>query len=478
MVDFTGMTLEQLENFDRTTLDTKERKKLKRKLGKIRKKAQAQGSAHTANSTNPLEGNSFIKQPVAPKFFSEKPEQLEGAVQPLFIGTDNPRPIIEHSDQYITPIEGEYNLDMNWAGPETPVVMQYPNGFPTGEWQPYAGSKNTNMAEALESERVMNSSEYAISCLRRGAAVHRQTRRWIQSFIKPGMDISSCVDHVDRTNRKLIGYDPLNPTACGLAFPCGMSVNECAAHYQPMPGETRIFNKSDVVKVDFGTHVDGFVIDSAFTVAWDDEYLALLDCARDATNTGIATAGADVRLCDVGEAIEEVMLSYTVAGKQVQPVRNLTGHMVGKYRVHAGKSIPLYNNNDTTKMLEGETYALETFASTGLGVVDHDGPSSHFMINFAKFNEPINNRKERDLMAVLKNQFSSLAWCHRWLKQIGTTKYMPTLRNLIRNNFVNDYPPLTDFGKENGKACHVAQFEHTFIIGDTGKEVFTRCDDY
>ena len=61
--------------------------------------------------------------------------------------------------------------------------------------------------------------------------------------------------------------------------------------------------------------------------------------------TGVKAAGIDVRLCDIGEQIQEVMESYEVEldGKtyQVKAIRNLNGHSVGQYRIHAGKTVPI-----------------------------------------------------------------------------------------------------------------------------------------
>lgn len=99
---------------------------------------------------------------------------------------------------------------------------------------------------------------------------------------------------------------------CGQAFPTGISVNHCAAHYTPNPGDDAILNKDDVVKLDFGTHINGLLIDCAFTVAFEKKYDPLLEAVKAATEEGIKTAGIDVRLCDVGENIQEVMESHEV----------------------------------------------------------------------------------------------------------------------------------------------------------------------
>ena len=100
-----------------------------------------------------------------------------------------------------------------------------------------------------------------------------------------------------------------------------------------------------MMSVDFGTQIEGRIIDCAWTVAFDPKYDKLLEAVKEATNTGIKTAGIDVRLCDVGEAVEEVMESYEVEldGKvfPVKCVRNLNGHSMGPYQIHAGKSVPI-----------------------------------------------------------------------------------------------------------------------------------------
>ena len=113
----------------------------------------------------------------------------------------------------------------------------------------------------------------------------------------------------------------------------------------------------DVCKIDFGTHVNGHIIDSAWTVAFNPKYDKLLEAVKNATETGIRTAGIDGRLCDIGEAIQEVMESYEIDldGKtyQIKCIRNLNGHSIAPYRIHAGKSVPIVKGGDHTRMEEG-----------------------------------------------------------------------------------------------------------------------------
>ena len=89
-------------------------------------------------------------------------------------------------------------------------------------------------------------------------------------------------------------------------------MNHCAAHYTPNAGDPTVLGGDDVCKIDFGTHINGRIIDCAFTLTFNEKYDKLLEAVREATNTGIKAAGIDVRLCDIGEAIQEVMESYEV----------------------------------------------------------------------------------------------------------------------------------------------------------------------
>lgn len=126
-------------------------------------------------------------------------------------------------------------------------------------------------------------------------------------------------NELEDTARRLIGENGLK---AGLAFPTGCSRNHCAAHYTPNAGDPTVLEYDDVTKIDFGTHINGRIIDCAFTLSFNPKYDKLIEAVRDATNTGIKTAGIDVQLCDVGAAIQEVMESYEVEldGKTYQVI--------------------------------------------------------------------------------------------------------------------------------------------------------------
>lgn len=98
----------------------------------------------------------------------------------------------------------------------------------------------------------------------------------------------------------------------GIAFPTGCSRNHVAAHWTPNGGDETVVERDDVIKFDFGTQINGRIIDCAFTKTFTPRYDPLLLAVREATECGIKESGIDVRLCDIGEAIEEVMESHQI----------------------------------------------------------------------------------------------------------------------------------------------------------------------
>jgi methionyl aminopeptidase len=81
-------------------------------------------------------------------------------------------------------------------------------------------------------------------------------------------------------------------------------------------------------------------------------------------------------MSDIGAAIQEAMESYEVeingTTHPVKCIRNLNGHNIAPYVIHGGKSVPIVKGGEQTKMEEGETFAIETFGSTGKGYVRDD----------------------------------------------------------------------------------------------------------
>lgn len=381
----------------------------------------------------------------------------------------------------LTPSVASSTVKTQTYPPSIPVCDLFPDGnFPLGEILEHPIPKYLDSSLAIN--RITNEEKKALDFatndlykeFRQAAEAHRQTRKYVMSWIKPGMKMIDIAEKLEATSRLMIKENGLQ---AGLAFPTGCSLNHCAAHYTPNAGDDTVLQYDDVCKIDFGTHINGHIIDCAWTVAFNPKYDKLLEAVKASTNAGIKEAGIDARLCDIGEAIQEVMESYEVEldGKtyQVKPIKNLNGHLIGPYHIHAGKSVPIVRGGPGIKMEEGEVYAIETFGSTGRGFVHDDMETSHYMKNFEAGHMPLRMPKAKSLLSTIEKNFGTLAFCRRWLDRAGETKYLMALKNLCDVGIVNPYPPLCDI-----KGCYTAQFEHTILLRPTCKEVLSRGDDY
>ena len=371
--------------------------------------------------------------------------------------------------------------------PTVPVAELFPEGkFPQGEIQEYVQDYNTARTTGEEHRYNDRLHSDLYETLREAAEIHRQVRHHAHALLRPGARLIDVCEETENLNRKLTKERGIER---GIGFPTGCSLNHVAAHFSPNPGDTTVLGAKDVCKFDFGVQINGRIIDSAFTVAFDEQYDPLLEAVKAATNEGVRLAGIDVPLCDLGAAIQEVMESYevTIDGVTypVKPIRNLNGHNIEPWRIHGGKSVPSVKGHDATRMEELEVFAVETFGSTGRGEVVEDYECSHYMRNADAGYVPIRLNRSKQLLGHLDKTFGTLPWCLRWIErpdggsahvngQAGKQeRYKGALKNLVDLGVVNEYPPLCD-----KPGSYTAQYEHTFILRPTCKEVLSRGDDY
>ena len=167
--------------------------------------------------------------------------------------------------------------------------------YPEGEIVDYA-TKNDNLqrttAEELRHLSIMNKmDDDFLNDYRKAAEVHRQVRQYAQTIAKPGISMSKLADEIEGGVRALVDHQGLgngDALKAGMGFPTGLCLNNVAAHWTPNPGAKEvILQYDDVLKVDFGVHVSGRIVDSAFTVAFNPVYDNLLAAVKAATNTGL-----------------------------------------------------------------------------------------------------------------------------------------------------------------------------------------------
>lgn len=242
----------------------------------------------------------------------------------------------------------------------------------------------------------------------------------------------------------------------GLAFPPNISLNEAAAHDTAGPGDDRIFENGDLVKLDIGLHLNGYIADTALTIDLGN-HAPLVEASRAALDAAIALAKPGTAAGEIGSAVQE-----TITGRGFKPVANLTGHGLDRYSLHAPPTIPNIGSGGGMILKEGMVIAIEPFASTGNGRVSEGNRVEIFSQITVK---PIRLPAGRKILEEIRDR-RGLPFARRWLK---TNRADLALTALIRQGVIRSYPVLQDV-----PGSFVSQAEDTIIITEDGCIVTTR----
>jgi len=247
------------------------------------------------------------------------------------------------------------------------------------------------------------------------------------------------------------------------AFPINISKNNLAAHYTPTPNDETKVEAGDLIKLDVGIHVDGAVGDTARTIEIKtNEYTELKKASEEALKNAIKILQAGLQVREIGKVVAETIQSYNF-----KPVKNLSGHGIEEWTVHAHPSIPNYDNNDKTKLEEGQVIAIEPFASNGAGFIKEGKGSSIYSIqNNKQVRDPIT----RKVLDYIKQEHRTLPFSKRDIvKKFPPFQTNIALNTLLNNNIIHEYAQLP----EKDPQARVSQKEHTIRILDK-PEVLTR----
>jgi len=245
-----------------------------------------------------------------------------------------------------------------------------------------------------------------------------------------------------------------------FAFPINLSIDEIAAHYSPLYDDKTI--ASGLLKIDMGVSIDGFISDIARTVdlTAEGKYKEMIRVNEQALSGAIKTARYGVEVCEIGKTVQEIITS-----KGFSPVRNLCGHEMKQYELHAGITIPNYDNNNKAKLQEG-IYAIEPFATTGIGIVQDRKPSGVYMLQDEK--KQVRDMKAREMLQFISKEYHTLPFSSRWLvKKYG-------LRALLSLKFLEQQEILHSFFQLVEKSgAPVSQCENTIMIEKNKAVVLT-----
>lgn len=297
---------------------------------------------------------------------------------------------------------------------------------------------------------MLSEEEYQL--LKTAGIIARKVREIIPSIVREGVDALTIAQTVEN---KIIEYGG-RP-----AFPCNICVDSVAAHFTPTPHENIIIPKASLVKVDLGVECGGYIADTAITIGLPNSQAELIEAAENALKRVIKLIRAGIKVSEVGYVINEVVSRYGF-----KPIKNLSGHEIGRYVLHTGTSIPNIKTKETTKLENGKTYAIEPFVTLGAssGLVINSGSVNIFSIP-AESN--INSRlslEELDFLKKLREKTKGLPYTLRWIEK----EHWQIHEKLLRRGIIRSYPVLVE-----KSGLPVAQAEHTVLVHEDGCEVIT-----
>ena len=296
----------------------------------------------------------------------------------------------------------------------------------------------------------MNKQE--IETLIKAGKIAKQVVDFAKSIIRPSISLLEIAEKIE---------DKILFLNAKPAFPINLSINEIAAHSTPLYDDKALAH--GLLKVDIGIHIDGLIADTAISIDLQnlEENKNLIKAAEDSLRSALERTKYHSTLREIGEAIEQTCKSHNT-----QPIRNLSGHSIEKYNLHAGLTIPNYDNSQEIPLEEG-LYAIEPFTTlvSGAGVVKEGKPSTIYHL------EKKGNARDnfaREVLKFVQENYKTLPFCSRWIHKKFGTRGLLALRQIESAGLLHHYPQLIE--KSLSK---VAQAEHTVILTKKEKIVTT-----
>lgn len=295
---------------------------------------------------------------------------------------------------------------------------------------------------------------------KRACEIAAKARDLGASMVRPGVSYLEVAEAVE---------DFIISSGAGVAFPTNVAVNEIAAHYTPSINDDLKFKKGDLVKIDVGAHVGGFIGDTAKTVeAGTKKHKRLIQCSEIALKKAIEAIGPGVDLGEIGGIIEDSILE-----RGFKPIRNLAGHSIEKFCLHGALTIP--NNKESTLgvVRKGDILAIEPFVTDGKkGRVAEEEIGSIYSFISKKNCESEEARMLQHII-LTRNNWKFLPFCQRMIAkeadELDIESVEKGLKELVRRRVLHPYAILKE--KSSGS---VSQTEHTIMITKSGCEVLTK----
>lgn len=290
--------------------------------------------------------------------------------------------------------------------------------------------------------------------LMKAGHIASKVRGEVKSIVEVGKPFIEICDFVEGRIRDLGGAP---------AFPCNVDVDSVAAHYTSPVGDRSVVQEGALVKVDIGVHVDGYIADTAVTVSLDPRHEVMVEAVEAGLDAALKMVRAGVQSSDIGAAIEGAIKS-----RGFEPIRNLTGHRMARFVVHAGQSIPNVSGARSHRLRVGDVYAIEPFSvPPGSEGVVIDGPPSN-IYRFQK-RRSVRGSDARRMLKFIQSEYRTMPFASRWvLRRFPGAGGADAFSELKSSKCIYSYPQLVERSR-----APVAQKEHTVIVAEDGCVVTT-----
>jgi methionyl aminopeptidase len=315
-------------------------------------------------------------------------------------------------------------------------------------------TKEEKSKEELEREEE---EKQKIESLKKAGKIAQDVKKYIKPKIKVGANVYKLISETEAKIEELEGL---------CAFPVNLCLNNIAAHYtSPIRDDGMEIKEGDLVKIDLGVHIEGYIVDTAFSVSFnEEESLAnIIQATEVALDAAKMMAKSKTNTRDIGKKIEDI-----VKGFKYNPIRELGGHQIERWTVHGKKQLPELGSQGGDVMEAGEVFSIEIFASTGEGSVHNTQYSYIYEINPYSGRVPLRRKTSKQILGFINKNYKTLPFAERWLAKEFRLGVAFGLQELVQQGKLQAHNVLAE-----KKGIYVAQTEETIIITEEGFEQLT-----
>ena len=288
--------------------------------------------------------------------------------------------------------------------------------------------------------------------LLKAGRIHHEICQKARDIVKPGTKYLDIAVQIEQW---------IQEAGASLAFPVNLQVNN-QVHYSPIPNDPKVLKDDDLIKVDVGVHVDGYIADGAFTLTFNKDYQDMVDFTEETLKKAITGLKPGMPLSEIGRRLDECMKD-----SKYKIIRNLMGHQIQQYNLHGDKSVLVYENKENKKTMEvGEAFAIEIFITDGDGWI-RSAPEVT-IYSLANPNAPCRNPRVKKLIKEIWKKRKSFPFSERYIvEHLGYSKVDFFL--LLKTDALHQYQVLVE--KPGTK---VAQFEDVIYVDENEVIITTK----